>query len=211
MHNNELEKTMALAGVCQAAALVQQASRKGQVEQIAFEASIGSIVITESEHTEQIYGSLSNLQLGFATLESQLSNRPIDKDAEITRYVASLLGLERKLSANKVKLQELSERIGQIQRQQSHLELFESQMLSNLANIYSDVISPIGQKIQVAGTPALLKQDINQHRVRALLLAGLRSAVLWRQLGGKRRNILFNRKNILSCAEQALNQISHSH
>jgi high frequency lysogenization protein len=211
MENKELEKVMALAGVCQAAALVQQASRTGQVDQTAFETSISSIVITQPEHTEQVFGSLQNLRLGLTVLESQLSNRPVDKDAEITRYVASLLGLERKLSNNKKKLDELSDRIGHIQRQQTHLDLFETQMLSNLANIYSDVVSPIGPRIQVAGTPALLKQANNQHKVRALLLAGLRAAVLWRQLGGKRRSILFNRKNILSCAEQALQQINQLH
>jgi high frequency lysogenization protein len=211
MPNNELEKVMALAGVCQAAALVQQASRTGQVDQTAFEASISSIVITEAEHTEQVFGSLQNLRLGLTVLESQLSNRPVDKDAEITRYVASLLGLERKLSNNKTKLNELGDRIEQIQRQQTHLDLFENQMMSNLADIYSDVVSPIGPRIQVGGTPALLKQVSNQHRVRALLLAGLRAAVLWRQIGGKRRSILFNRKNILSCAEQALKQINQIH
>lgn len=211
MPNNELEKVMALAGVCQAAALVQQASRTGQVEQTAFEASISSIVITEPEHTEQVFGGLQNLRLGLTVLESQLSNRPVNKDAEITRYVASLLGLERKLSNNKNKLNELGNRIEQIQRQQAHLDLFENQMMSNLADIYSDVVSPISPKIQVGGTPALLKQVSNQHKVRALLLAGLRAAVLWRQIGGKRRSILFNRKNILSCAEQALKQINQIH
>lgn len=210
MQNKELEKCLALAGVCQAAALVQQASRKGQTEQQAFEASISSIVITEPQHTEQVFGSLNNMRLGFVTLESQLSNRPVDKDAEITRYVASMLALERKLTNNKKKLQELADRIGHIQRQQGHLDLFDAQMLSNLASVYSDVISPVGPKIQVAGTPALLKQSINQHKVRALLLAGVRAAVLWRQLGGKRRSILFNRRNILSCAEQALQQINNS-
>jgi len=32
------------------------------------------------------------------------------------------------------------------------MDLFDSQMMSNLAAIYSDVISPIGRKIQIAGS-----------------------------------------------------------
>ena len=43
------------------------------------------------------------------------------------------------------------------------MNLFDEQMISNLASVYVDVISPVGPKIQVAGTPALLKQNANQH------------------------------------------------
>ena len=99
----------------------------------------------------------------------------------------------------------LGERISNIQRQQLHLELSDGQMLSNLASIYTDVVSPVSRKIQVSGDPELLKQPDTQHRVRATLLAGIRAAVLWRQLGGKRRHILFSRQQILDSAQQTLN------
>ena len=36
-----------------------------------------------------------------------------------------------------------------------------------------------------------------QHKVRALLLAGIRAAVLWRQLGGSRAQIIFARKKMV--------------
>lgn len=199
-------RNLALAGVCQAAALVKQVARTGELNQKAFSASINSIVITEAANTIDIFGSLDELYLGFSTLINQLGNDDKAKDVEITRYVANLLTLERKVSANGKAMNELSERIGQIQRQQLHMDLFDSQMMSNLASIYSDVISPIGRKIQIAGSPALLKRTDNQHKVRACLLAGLRAAVLWRQLGGKRRQILFSRQSILRDAKSALNQ-----
>ncbi|MDO6712133.1 high frequency lysogenization protein HflD [Aliiglaciecola sp. 2_MG-2023] len=198
--DNEKEKTLALAGVCQAASLVQSVARKGEADIDAFKASINSIVLTDAQSTIEVYGSIENLKLGLGTLIGQLGNTPMQKDAEITRYIASILGLERKLKKSSKKLDELSKRIEQIQRQTLHLDLFDEQMSSNLASVYSDVISPLGAKIQIAGTPNQLKKDANQHRVRALLLSGLRSAVLWRQLGGKRRQILFNRKSIVANA-----------
>ncbi|MBU2877203.1 high frequency lysogenization protein HflD [Aliiglaciecola lipolytica] len=198
--DNEKEKTLALAGVCQAASLVQSVARKGEADIDAFKASINSIVLTDAQSTIEVYGSIENLKLGLGTLIGQLGNTPMQKDAEITRYIASILGLERKLKKSSKKLDELSKRIEQIQRQTLHLDLFDEQMISNLASVYSDVISPLGAKIQIAGTPNQLKKDANQHRVRALLLSGLRSAVLWRQLGGKRRQILFNRKSIVANA-----------
>lgn len=203
---NYHNRNLALAGVCQAAALVKQIARTGDINQNAFNASINSIVITEAANTIDVYGSLDELYLGLSTLINQLGNDNNAKDVEITRYIANLLTLERKVSGNGKAMNNLSERISQIQRQQQHMDLFESQMMSNLAAIYSDVISPIGRKIQIAGSPALLKRSDNQHKVRACLLAGLRSAVLWRQLGGKRRQILFSRQSILRAAKSVLNQ-----
>lgn len=207
MMDQEAQKNLALAGVCQAAALVQMSVRKGNVPEHEFKASLNSIVLTDPENTEQVFGGLLNVKTGLETLVAQLSGTPVDKDAEITRYIANLLGLERKLAKQPKRMQELSQRIEQIKRQQSHMDLFETQMLSNLASVYSDVVSPAGPKIQVAGIPELLKQQTNQHKVRALLLAGIRAAVLWRQLGGKRRQILFNRKRIVSSAQQLLRQL----
>lgn len=207
---NEIEKCIALAGVCQAAALVKQVSKHGSCDEQAFKASIESIIITEPDNTEQVYGQLSNLKIGFDTLYAQLGNSAQPKDTEITRYIANLLSIERKLSRANKRLNELGDRINHVKRQQLHLDLFAEQMLTNLASIYSDIVSPITAKIQVSGDPQLLKQSDNQHKVRALLLAGVRSAVLWRQLGGKRRHILFNRQRILVCAEQASAQINQS-
>ncbi|MDP5031742.1 MAG: high frequency lysogenization protein HflD [Paraglaciecola sp.] len=199
-------RNLALAGVCQAAALVKQVARTGEVNEKAFNASINSIVITTPQNTIDVFGSLGELYLGFSTLINQLGNDDKLKDIEITRYVANLLTLERKVSGNKKVMQSLGDRVGQIQRQQLHMDILDGQMMSNLAAIYSDVISPVGRKIQIAGTPALLKRNDNQHKVRACLLAGLRAAVLWRQLGGKRRQILFSRQSILRDAKLVLNQ-----
>ncbi|GAA0852611.1 high frequency lysogenization protein HflD [Aliiglaciecola litoralis] len=206
--DNESEKSIALAGVCQAAALVQLYARKGQAPETAFAASLGSIINTNPASTLEVFGTLADIELGMSTLVSQLGNTPLEKDAEITRYVASILGLERKLSRQSAKMNELGERISQVNRQLAHFDLFDEQMIQNLASIYVDVISPVGPKIQVAGLPAMLQQNANQHRVRALLLAGVRAAVLWRQLGGQRRQILFGRRKIVANT-QALQQLIH--
>jgi len=208
MISKEIEAQLALAGVCQAAALVQGVARKGNIDETAYESSISSILVTAPENTQQVYGSLNNLSLGFATLCSQLDGKSKKKDAEITRYVASILSLERKLSANAKAMDQLGERISHVQRQLAHVEFENRQNLASLASIYSDVISPLAPKIQVAGNPSNLSLESNQQKVRALLLAGVRSAVLWRQMGGKRRHILFNRKSILAAAKQALRVIN---
>ncbi|MCF2950247.1 high frequency lysogenization protein HflD [Paraglaciecola aquimarina] len=201
------QSNLALAGVCQAAAVVKQIARSTDYDHGALETSIRSITITQPENTEQVFGDVSQLYLGFKTILSQLGNQS-NKDVEITRYIANLLSIERKLSPNKKAMAALGERISNIQRQQQHLELLDTQMLRNLDSVYADVISPLGRKIQVGGDPALLKREDNQYRVRAALLAGVRAAVLWRQLGGRRRHILLNRQQILNSAQQTFNLIS---
>jgi high frequency lysogenization protein len=202
------ESNIALAGLCQAAALVKQIARSNDFDSQALATSLNSIAITNSENTEQVFGDTNQLSLGYQTILAQLSNQSNNKDVEVTRYIANLLSIERKLSSSKKTMAALGERISNIQRQQLHLDITDSQILSNLASIYTDVVSPVARKIQVSGDPEILKSPGNQHRVRATLLAGLRAAVLWRQLGGKRRHILFNRQQILDSAQQTLNNIS---
>lgn len=208
MLSPEIENQLALAGVCQAATLVQQVARQGEFDPRAVEASLSSILVTAPENPQQVYGAINNLKVGFETLVTQLHNKPGNKDAELTRYIASLLGLERKLARNPKAMANLGERISHVQRQLDHVEFDNHQIITSLASIYSDVISPLAPRIQVAGQQKFLAQPQNQQRVRALLLAGVRSAVLWRQMGGKRRNILFKRKAILAAAQQALRIIN---
>lgn len=205
------QSNIALAGVCQAAALVKQIARSNEFNKAALETSLNSIAITNPEDTEQVFGDVSQLALGYQTILAQLGNQAEIKDVEVTRYIANLMAIERKLSGNNKAMAALGERISNIQRQQAHLSITDSQMLKNLDSVYTDVVSPIGRKIQVAGDPNILKRPDNQQRVRAALLAGVRAAVLWRQLGGKRRHILFSRQQIVDSAQQTLKNFNTSH
>jgi len=129
------------------------------------------------------------------------------KDPELTRYIISLINLERKLIKQPKQLTQLGERIDASKKQLVHYDITSETLISSFASIYSDIISPLGARIQVTGEPSMLKQTVNQHKIRALLLAGIRAAVLWRQVGGKRRNILFSRSKIVRTAQQLLNTI----
>lgn len=202
------EQDLALAGVCQSAALVQSIARKGIADASAVEASISSILVTSPENTQQVFGSLQNLHLGFSTLVSQLDSNSKLKDTELTRYIAAILSLERKLSANNSAMNELADRVSHVQRQLTHLEFENSQIVSSLASIYSDIVSPLTNKIQIAGNSQFLSIESNQKKVRALLLAGVRAAVLWRQLGGKRRQIFFKRNSIVIAGKSALRMMN---
>lgn len=202
------DQTLTFAAICQIAAMVQTLARKGTIDESQLKIMLESIVITSPDNTLAVYGgNLANIKAGLQLVIDHLGNDSKHKDPELTRYIVSLVNLERRLNKKPAQLNALGERIEQVKRQTEHYHIVSSQVLNSLASIYSDLISPLGARIQVAGDPNILKTESNQFKVRALLLAGIRSAVLWRQVGGKRRNILFARSKILECAQQLLNEI----
>lgn len=196
---NYYDITLALSGVCQAAKLVQQFAIDGRADQAAFETSLSSLLQTAPENTLAVFGGEErNLKLGLQTLLEQLNG----SGPELSSYWLNLLALEGKLHKNSAAKNELATRIQHLPTQLNHYDLFDEQMLSTLASIYVDVISPLGSKIQVKGSADYLQQISIHHRIRASLLAGIRSAVLWRQVGGSKWQILFSRRKIYHVAQQ---------
>nr|WP_275660919.1 high frequency lysogenization protein HflD [Vibrio brasiliensis] len=179
--------------------MVQQVAKNGHCDSDAFETSLKAILNTNPSNTVGVYGREVDLKLGLECLVKGIDSTPAG--SEITRYIISLMALERKLQSRNDAMSQLGDRIQMLERQLDHFELLDEQMLSNLASVYLDVISPVGPRIQVTGTPSVLQQTSNQHKVRALLLSGIRSAVLWRQVGGKRRHLIFGRKKMVEQAQ----------
>ncbi|WOH38337.1 high frequency lysogenization protein HflD [Thalassotalea fonticola] len=202
------DQTLTFAGICQVAMMVQGIARKNHCDDELFNVMMRSIVNTNPANCLNVYDDkLANISDGLMMIVAQLGDKNPKKDPEITRYIVSLLNLERRLQNKPKVMAELGSRIDQCIRQLDHFELNSEHMRNSLASIYTDVISPLGAKIQIAGDPNILKQVGNQHRIRALLLAGIRATVLWRQMGGKRRTILFRRGTFVSTAQQLLKQI----
>lgn len=198
------EITLALAGVCQAARLVQQFALDGNADETALKISMTSLLETAPQNTLAVYGGdEQNLRLGLLTLMEQLNGKAED----LTRYWLGLLALSSKLMENDDAKSELAHRLDYLPAQLTHYDLTDPQILSNLAGIYSDIISPLGTKIQVKGAAETLSQTEIQNNIRACLLAGIRSAVLWRQVGGSKWQLLFFRRKILTMAQQIYQSI----
>ncbi|MCU7995191.1 high frequency lysogenization protein HflD [Shewanella glacialipiscicola] len=203
MNEQLVNRTMAFAGILQAIAQVQHLARHGELDKAELAASLNTILVTNPDNTADVYQDKALLQKGYKLILNQLGDGS-QKDVEITRYLVGVLALERKLARSSSGLAMLAERINQVHRQLHHFEITDEQVIANLASIYSDIISNIGPKIQITGNPACLQRPIVQQKIRALLLAAIRSAVLWRQLGGKRRHLVFARKAIIDTAQKSL-------
>jgi high frequency lysogenization protein len=203
--NRYEEQTVALAGVYQAAALVDQLARTGQADAATVEKSIYSIFQTHADTTPAVFSGLDGVRYGLRQLQRQLT-APAGVQAGISRYVIGVLLLAGKLFRDQQRLQ----RIGAgIHAAAAKLDLYDyshGNQLAALAEIYSTTISSLSPRIMVKGEALHLQNPQTQNKIRALLLAGIRAAILWRQLGGSRLQLLFKRRQLLSAVRQLLQQ-----
>ena len=184
------------------AKLVQQIARNGQVSGALVEASLETLFKIDSNSVNDVYGGHTALSLGLKTLQQQLSGNASKQDLEVMRYVVGLLHLEKKLSRNPRLLNSVAEGLTKAQNQIDYFSLSHENVIASLGALYQDTISTLQPRIIVQGEPSYLSQQSNADKIRALLLAGIRSAVLWRQCGGNRLQFLFGRKSYLKTSEE---------
>jgi high frequency lysogenization protein len=204
------DQVLALAGVFQAAQLVQQLARDGRADSGALRTSIRSILAIDAPDVAAIYGGTDGLRSGLTLLKDKLAGRSTLADMEMARYVVAMIHLEGTLRRKPA----LLEAIGNgIDTAQSQMKFFESSapddgvhplLVEKLAELYAQTISTITPRIMVSGEHGHLSNPAIAAKVRTALLAGIRSAVLWRQLGGRRWQLLFMRARIARAANELL-------
>lgn len=186
MAKNYRDITLALAGICQASYMVQKLAQEGSCNDHDLEVMVNSLTNMNPSSTIDVYGNDPvNLKTGLGAMLGMLSggNNASALSAEVTRYMLSIIVLERRLNKNQQAMDKLGQRIEQFERQASYFDPMSDGVFNALAGIYVDVISPLGPRIQVTGSPDILKNSLVQAKVRTLLLSGIRSAVLWQQVG----------------------------
>ncbi len=114
--------------------------------------------------------------------------------------------LERKLMNNKEVFKLLARRVKYASSQAIYFSETHSTVLASLADIYLSTLGTLPFRVQVLGQAKLLNQPEIINKVRALMLAGVRSAVLWRQMGGSRLQLFFSRSKLVQMAKQSLAQ-----
>lgn len=186
------ERVLGLAGLFQACMLAQQLANEGRCDDLAMEASVASIFRIDAPSVVGVYGNISNLRVGLRGLITQLDES--DKDMSVTRMVVTVMRLERSLSGRPELLEKLQQGILAAQRQVEHFGQDSGQVISRLAELYASTLSTLRPRVMVSGNPQQLQQPKVVERVRANLLAAVRSAVLWRQTGGRQWQLLVYRR-----------------
>ena len=209
------DKSLALAGIFQATKMVQQIARTGMCDQDALETSINSLFKIDADSPEDVYGKTMNLNLGLRTLLSQLGGSQYapgdnrEQDVEIMKYTVGIMVLEKKLAGQGAMLEKITQGLRATMEQTEQFNVTNELILARLANIYGETVSTLKPKIIVNGEHIHLSNSDNANKIRALLLAAIRSAVLYRQCGGTRWQVLFQRKSLLENAKTLLNASYH--
>ncbi len=202
--NTLTHQVIALAGIAQSAALVHQLATNGKADELELETTLGSLLKTDSESVLEIYGNdLANLKLGLEQLDKQLTGYEITYPDQ-ARYAASMVFLEQKLSEQSAMIKTISIGIERAKAQTDHFSVLHENVLANFGDIYVQTVSKLQPRIMVNGVPDYLSRPDVANKIRACLLAGIRSAMLWKQCGGRRWKFLLYRKKIQTETQRLL-------
>lgn len=192
------EQAIAMAAVVQAATLVELLARTGDVPREYSEPLLGSLFIQNPKTFDDVYGNArETLHLGLDTFNTMASGIQAGISPDVQRYVVSILQLESKLKRDRGTFAALGEGIQQASRQAEHFSVTHENTIAAIAEVYKNTLSKMSFRIHVTGNPTYLQNPQTANKVRALLLAGIRGAILWRQVGGSRWHLLLKRKQYL--------------
>lgn len=192
-----------MAGMFQALALVRAIALRGSCDAPAARQSLASIFRIDADSPADVFGGVGNLRLGLETLIAQLDEQGT-RDIALTRMAIAVLRLERSLAATPETLQTLRDQIQGMAGLAVQAEAGHIDVAARLAALYADTLSRLKPRVLVEGNAAFLNQPIQVNQVRALLLAAVRAAVLWRQLGGSQWRLLFRRRQYAMLARGLL-------
>jgi len=196
-------QTLALAGMMQACKLVQELAYQGKIEhQSAFDASIASLFSFNPTDTADTFGGVTGVHQGLDVLTGLLtgSNRQ-PADMELTRYGVTLMAITKQFlnadgmaAAVHARLEELEPAFKEYGA--------DDGLVASINQIYRETISTLSARIVVNGERNWLDDPVIAAKIRSLLLAGIRSTILWQQVGGSRWMLLLRRGKYLESAQR---------
>ena len=205
--NSREDQVLALAGIFQSATLIEYLAHKGEVNQAAFDCCIDSLFTFESDSVLDIYGDIAGLQRGLQALVEYLGGSNTQSGKSAAYYIMAMMKLSSNLLEQKALANQLQEQLKNIQRHSTDFEMSQTSILNNIDGLYQKCISNLHPRIMVRGDQNILSNGDNAAKVRALILAGIRSAVLWHQVGGSKWKLIFLRKKYVECAQRLLSTI----
>lgn len=196
------ERVLALAGVVQALAQVRRIAETGQSDAAVVQTSLDSVFRIDAESPQEVYGSAADVAPGLRLLRDYFNNEA--KDEQLPRLALAVLQLERRFVRETETVSAVSGGIAEIAAQAKSAGSTHPEVLSALGGLYADTISHLRPKVMVQGNPHYLGQPGVVAEIRAVLLAAVRSAVLWRQLGGSFWDLLLSRRAMADAASEWL-------
>ncbi|HZF98670.1 MAG TPA: lysogenization regulator HflD, partial [Pseudoxanthomonas sp.] len=174
----------------------------GQSDAAVVQTALDSVFRIDAETPQDVYSGAANLAPGLRLLRDYFSNQ--ERDEQLPRLAMAVLQLERRFVREADTVAAVAGGIEEIAPRAQTLGSAHPDVLSALGALYADTISHLRPKVMVHGNPHYLGQTGVVAEIRAILLAAVRSAVLWRQLGGSLWDLLLSRRAMADAAGEWL-------
>lgn len=185
------DRVLALAGLAQALRQVRRVAETGQAEGPVLETALGSVFRIDADSTAEVYGGVANVRPGVMLLRDYLASN--GQDPLLPKLALSVTQLERRFVQDDDIAGRVHEGILATRDDAERLGNAHPEVLAKLGGLYADTVSHLRPRVLVQGNPHYLGQAAIVAEIRAMLLAALRSAVLWRQSGGSPWDFLLQR------------------
>lgn len=190
------DRVLALAGLAQALAQVRRIADTGTAEQRILGTALDSVFRIDAATPAAVYGDVSALRPGLTLLRDYFSSQA--RDEQLPRLALAVLQLERRFVADEAMGNRVQHGIRAQAAQAEREGSTHPDVLSALGGLYAETLSHLRPRVLVQGNPHYLGQANVVAEVRAVLLAAVRSAVLWRQLGGSLWDFLLRRRDMVA-------------
>jgi high frequency lysogenization protein len=196
------ERVLALAGLAQALKQVRRIAETGQAEASVLQTALDSVFRVDADSAEAVYGDATALRPGLVLLQEYFTSQ--GKDPLLPRLALSVTQLERRFVRDHAMAQRVHDGIVATLPDAVRLGSTHPEVLAALGTLYADTVSQLRPRVLVQGNPHYLGQADIVAEIRAVLLAALRSAVLWRQMGGSPWDFLLARRQMLAAVSSEL-------
>ena len=221
--NQSQQQTHALAGIMQAVCQIEDIANRGETDPAATRASIASVLQQDPDQLTDAIGSLDSLRYGLQRMQEMLQGEQNYLPA--LQYAMAVMQMEKNLRrsssvqqavARELQLINLSGVAGRAgdpdEQQQSEADMEPGgapaqELITQLADVWTSQVRRLEPQVVVHGKPVYLQNETNIQLIRALLLAALRCAWLWHQLGGRRWHLLLRRKRLLQQVRELLKNL----
>lgn len=196
------DRVLALAGLLQALAQVRRIADTGQSDQVQVQTALESVFRIDARDTQSVFGSARELRIGLRQLRDYLASG--SKDEALGKLALAVLQLERRFIRNAALADKVQAGLRRIAPRADDIGSTHPDVIADLARLYADTLSTLRPRVMVQGNPHYLGQAGVVAEIRALLLAALRAAVLWRQLGGSLWDFVFARRQMAAALDALL-------
>lgn len=187
-------RVLALAGLLQALAQVRRIADTGQAHAEVLATALDSVFRIDAGTAAEVYGGSAGVHAGLALLRDYFDGAL--PDDQLPRLALAVIQLERRFVRDDDMVDRVQAGIAAQSEAAHRLGSTHPDVLNALGALYADTLSHLRPRVLVQGNPHYLGQAAVVAEVRAVLLAAVRSAVLWRQLGGSLWDLLLRKREM---------------